>query len=443
SVNVTYFDPELYDYDPSEATVFHPTPNAEDSIDDIPSDVLPQVVRSIGFEPLQPIYPSLPTTPTSRSSFYRHLLYLVNIRKPVLRLPVLLDYHALYPKWHSTSSYNLLLALSIRHRSHGVARQLFAGLQMNNFPKNLETHKLEIRWLISRGLWNNAWSYVKDLKNRHKLPRDKTGRMEIPYSLWLEFCRIPRRRNILRSIRNEDGEVVGNYFKTPMDQPDDLQLRQRLLTKSRPKSMPTLANTPPFAVYCLVQLLLRTGNQDRGLALTKAYFKVMPRTVTTKTVLRCLAIIHAHMAATPGKDGLPKFYESRRTLFSLLKLHPQFRPSSRTLHLLLRPLRRAKRCGSIAWKVLCTFRSQWGRVIEDRRVQRRVSQLALKEGRMDVVRKVAYSEQSESRLRRRRLLEERLVDGLKKFPPRWHIIFPLRNLYPKNGREARLWCRLR
>jgi len=215
------------------------------------------------------------------------------------------------------------------------------------------------------------------------------------------------------------------------------------LNEQRPSTMPALANTKPFAVQCLVQLLIRAGKHGRALNLTKAYLKAIPRTIDAKTVRRCLGIIHAHIVATSGKNALAKFYQSRRTLVSLLKLHPRLRPNSRTLYLLLHPLARARPSGSVAWKVLCAFKSQWGPRVEDRRVQRRVAQFALKEGRMDVVETMILSEKADARYRRRRLLEEKMTDALKRVIAKWRMRLAFRNVYPRNGREARLWYRLR
>ncbi|KAH9487016.1 hypothetical protein JR316_0001082 [Psilocybe cubensis] len=378
-----------------------------------------------------------PPTPESTGSLHQNLLYLLHVRRPLLSLPALLDYHAQFPNLHSTSSYNLLISLSLRHGSYGMTQQLLRRLEDANIPKNVETYKLEVRWYIGKGLWNNAWNYVQELMAEKRLPSD-----EIPYQIWLEFCRTPRARRVRRNLYDEDGQFLRTYFERLDEAPADLRKRQKLISDNRPSNVPTLPNTKPFAVYCLTQLLIRTGNRHRALDLAKAYFQSLPRSMDTKSALRCLDTIHALMVSCPAKNGLPRFYEARRMLVSLLKLHPSLRPNSRTIYLLLGPLQRAKKCGTIAWKTLSFYRRVWGEQVEDKRVRRRVSHLALKEGRMDVVNQMMQSEASD-RYRQRRLHEEVMANGVDRGRPGWHIHFPPRELYPKYGRETRLWTRLR
>ncbi|PPQ92682.1 hypothetical protein CVT25_013989 [Psilocybe cyanescens] len=426
---------EMHDDAHSHLHEILPNPEQESLSHKIPSKIPPQV-HSVTTELPRPARSAAPPIPQSTASLHQNLLYLINIRRPILSLPALLDYHAIYPDLQSISSYNLLIALSLRHRFLGTTQQLLRRLEMAKIPKNTETYKLEVRWYIAKELWNNAWNYVQQLILAKKLPE------AIPYSIWLEFCRTPKARRIRRQEYDEDGQPLRSYFECVDNNLEDWKRRQKLLSDHRPAHVPTLANTKPFAVYCLTQLLIRTGNRERALNLTEAYFQSMPRCMDTKNALRCLATIHAHMVSCTAKDGLPKFFETRRTLISLLKLHPLLRPNSRTLYLLLGPLRRAKKCGTVAWKTLRTFRSQWGTQVEDKQVRRRVSQLALKEGRMDLVTKMMESEASDRRYRQRRLHEEYMTDGLERVHPGWHARFPSRDLYPKNGREARLWLRL-
>ncbi|KAF8905499.1 hypothetical protein CPB84DRAFT_1771591 [Gymnopilus junonius] len=437
-LNIPNIDPPSGVYEPPGANVTSIEDELTASFTDIPSDLLPHVVHSVSTNPIQLLRPSLPLAPTSRSSLFRNLVYLLNNRTPILRLPALVDYHALYPQWHSTASYNILIELSLRHQSLGIVQHLFEGLRMNNIPKNIQTYKLEVRWLIHRGRWNDAWEYIQGVKD--KFPRGPSGETGIPYPLWLEFCHPTRRRRVLSIVRS--GKTRKRYFEVVEETPEDLLTRQRLLNEQRPSTMPALANTKAFAVLCLVRLLIRTGKYDRALHLTKAYFEAIPRSIDAKTIRRCLAIIHAHMAATTRKKALANFYERNRVLFSLLKFHRQLRPNSRTLYLLLHPLARARPSGSVAWKVLRKWRNEWGTYVEDRRVQRRVAQFALKEGRMDVVKEMVLAEQADTHYRRRRLFELQITNGLKKSRAKWRMKLAFRNIYPRNGIEALRWSRL-
>ena len=442
SANVVDFDPFQNAYEPTDADNPQTDLHARDFLDEIPVKILPQILNFVSPGPLRLSEPPLLPSPKSRTSLYRNLLYLRNIHTPPTRLPALIDYHSLYPQWQSAPSYNLLIELAIRHRAYETVRRIFIAQDVNNVPKNLETYKLEVRWFVYQGLWDDAWRHVQRLKDNGTLSA-KGNANGIPLPIWLEFFSAPKKRRAFNSIPRVRGHEPDQYCGKTQERYEDLQIRQRILNDNQPENMPPLAQTSPFAIYCIVNLLVRANNRDRALALTKAFFESIPRYMDARTARRCLNIIHVHLISCPAKNGLPRFYESRRTLISLLKLHPSLRPNSRTLFLSLAPLHRAKRCGTIAFKILNSFKSQWGPHVEDRRVRRRVTQLALKEGRMDIVETIARSERSERRYRRRRLLEEHVAGSLTRVPSRWHIRFPLRKVFPRNGRETHLWARLR
>jgi hypothetical protein len=364
--------------------------------------------------------------PDSRASLYRNVLYLVNIRKPSAPLPSLVDYHCRYPEWQSTRSYSLLIELSLRHRQFGITEYLFRSLNQNGLSMNIESHKLMVRSLIQQGVWDEAWAYVWSLINRKLLPKDANGREAIPFTIWIEFCRSHKHRR----------KPTGLSTTT-------LEEEYQLLHNITPGNMPPLQTTSPFAVFCLVDLMLRTGRHKPALFLTQAYFKSLPPFLTKKLVVGCLRLIHAHMAHIAAKPGLPKFYAVRRTLISFLQLHPSLKPTGRTLCLLFKSLQKAQKSGMIAWKQLAKFKKDWGPQVENRRVLRRVSQLALKEGRLDITKKIHEMDFASRVDRRRRLREQSVVGRVAKNAPGQSRRLPHRLIYPKNGREARLWYRHR
>ncbi len=356
--------------------------------------------------------PFVLTTPTSRISLYQNLLYLINAYRPTATLPSLVDYHRHYSDWHSTRSYNLLLDLSLRHRQYGVTEYLFRSLRLECIPLNVETHKLVVRCLVQQNMWDDAWGYVQTL-----FSGDERG--TIPFPIWLEFCRLPKKR---RKLSKGEGPKA------------TLEEQFELLHNSSPTDIPLLSVTPPFAIFCLVDLMLRLGRHATAMALTEAYLKALPRSLTRRSVVNCLRIIHSHLARCTAKSGLPRFYAARQMLISFLQLHPALKPNGRTLCLLFKALQRAKRCGTVAWKQLAKFKNDWGPQVENRCVLRRVSQLALKEGRLDITQKIRKLE-FVSRLHRRE-------DGqLKQVRKRRRL--PYRLIYPRNGKEARMWYRHR
>lgn len=384
--------------------------------------------------------------PDSQAALRENLLYLLTKVHPVPRLPLLLDYHDRYPEYHSTPSYHLLIFLSIRHHSYGIATRLFKDHLAAGLPKNLESYQLEVRNLVQQGLWDQAWRYVLTLKDEGVLPNSPHDEAGVPIEIWLEFCRTPRVYPMRsRLLYDEGGRMVGKSLEKIIPTPAEEKTHQRVLNQHRPPKMPPLHRTPPFAVFCIVQLLIRSGDSKRALELTKSFFSAIPRSLRQNHIRRCMEIIHMHMINCPAKDGLRRFYETRRTMISLLKLHGALRPNARSIFLLLTPLQRAKKCGTIAYKVLQTARKEWGPLVEDRRVQRRVALLAVKEGRHDLVRNVLRDESAMRYARHGQLLAQQAADNLTPLleTDRAYTRLPLHVIYPRKGRETRLWYRLR
>ena len=417
--------PPIDNHEPPDA----PTRPPED--DDI--DLFNEISSETRAELLSVVNNSLPSpgkfilfNPTSRASLYRNLLYLIGVRKPSAPLPSLVDYHSRYPGWQSTRSYNVLIDLSLRHKQHGITAHLFRSLERNGVSMNTESHKLMVRCLVQQSMWEDAWNYVWSQIKRNSLPKDANGREAIPFSIWLELCRAPKkRRNPFR---------CGGSSIT-------LEEKYQYLHNITPAKVPSLETTSPFAIFCHVDLMLRTDRQKPAISLTKAYFKTLPQFLNQKAVLGCLRIIHCHMAHRTTKPGLPRFFDVRRTLISFLQLNPSLRPNGRTLCLLFKSLQRAKKCGTVAWVQLAKFKKDWGPQVENRRVLRRVAQLALKEGRLDITKKIHIHDFG-SRVRRRTRLREESVVGRLEAPSQGRRL-PYRLIYPRNGREARLWYRHR
>ncbi|CAA7258660.1 unnamed protein product [Cyclocybe aegerita] len=435
---VTDFDLQLSDYLPSPEDTHEPDEESCDLFDELPPEHHSEVLTPVATAFKEP-RPSYLNAPRDWRALCQNLLYLVNVRKPSLSLPALLDYHARYPHHHSTYSYNLLIDLSIKHHSHPIATRLLHELRQSGIPEDIETYKLQVRLYVHQAQWNYAWGYVRSLQRENKLPKDENGRPDMPLPIWLELCRAPKRRRSRRSAQ-QGGAHDGQSSVPPFDT-KSFQIQRQLVNSNRPSRLPPLHETPPYAIYCLVQLMMRAGDRDGALALTEAYFKAIPRVLDTKKMLVCLRVVHIHMAFSPKKSGLPKYDDARKKMHSLLRLHPSLRPTSRTVFLLLSMLRRAKKCGTVAWKQLAFFKSRWGNHLEDRRVLRRVSQLALKEGRMDIVQKLKATVRLERSERRERLLEESVKGGPNRAPTEKLYRLPLRQVYPSHGREGRLWFR--
>lgn len=350
--------------------------------------------------------------PRNPNSLYNNLLFLINQRRPTTPLPSLVDYHGKYPQYQSTRSYNLLLDLSLRHQLYGTTNLLFRSIERYRIQRNAETHRLTIQSLVQQGLWDEAWVYLGGLLERGVLPVDESGRSVIPFPLWVTFFRISTACQKPLGKGDQPNIETEETVKT-------LQERYHFLQSVRPTLMPPLSRTHPFAIYCLVDFLLKAHQSVAATDLTKAYFTALPRPVSPKTVFGCLKIIHVLMRQKV-KPGLEGYYDARKRLFGFLKLHPSLVPHPKTLLILFNILRKAQRCGTVAWKDLNRFKSEFGPGVASRRVLLCVSRLALKQRRFDIAKTTKNQMQT-----------------VKSQPrPSGHCRQPHRFIYPGHGRLA-------
>ncbi|RDB29270.1 hypothetical protein Hypma_015626 [Hypsizygus marmoreus] len=392
-------------------------------------------------QPLRPLFPLAKSPP----SLYQNLLYLLSHRDPLPSLPALLDYHDLHPGLRTTRSYNLLIALALRNGSYGTVEWLLATMRVDRLRGDLETQKLKVRWLVQSGWWNQAWDEVVTAS-----PAAGT----IPLPIWLEFFRTLKRGTIRRRPRgrralntDDGGDAIlcpsSEVVTEPSDPTNIYSARHRVLISHQPAFTPQeLAQTPPRAVYSIVMLLLKSRQSNVAFSLTKMYLVNLPRKIPSAWARTCLDIIHLHIAMGSSHSGLRKLIETRRTLISLILSHSALRPTSTTLFLLLAPLRQARRSGTVAWNILRRFKAQWGPAIEDRRVRRRVAQLATKEGRMDIVDAIIRAERPSRWAHATWKLTRRVVGDVVTSPPHRLLRPPAKKIFRHNGREQRHWCHL-
>lgn len=418
----TYFDPVMNNYEPTHTDLI----SKEASSEDIPWKDLSPYFTTVNVETSAPRNLHLLPIPTSARTLYNNLLHILRTRKPRATLAALIDYHSLFPDHHSAKSYNLLISLSIHNCAYGVTNTLFGAMRRRSIQNNIETHRLYVRWLIYQGFWNRAWSYITRLMN--KFPGGV-----IPFPIWLEFCHTRKGRNPAQKPVQKLPEP--SYL---------FSVRRKIMNTNRPLSIPALKDTPPAAIRNIVQLMVKAKLKHQAHKLTEDYFKVLPLELSKPMNHRCLEIIKVHLVFNgTGKTGLPRFNLAKTLLFSLLSLNSALRPTSDTIMFVLSTLKGAKRCGTNAWKFISLCKEKWGSEVEDRRVQRRVSNMALKEGRMDIVATILQAEALQRRSRQRRLLEIKVVGDVTR--PRAKLLRrpSVRRIYPSNGREAQLWRHLR
>ncbi|KAJ6604572.1 hypothetical protein DFH09DRAFT_1123140 [Mycena vulgaris] len=326
----------------------------------------------------------------SRNSLYRNLLHLLSSPRTA-SLPILLDYHELHNGFRSVRSYNLLISLAIRHVAYGTVQSLLKGMAADEIAGNLETEKLKTRWFVRSGLWEHAWIQVTA---NHPNP--------IPLPLWLEF------------FHDVKAGALSNRMN-PTWRVNSPLARFRILMQNLPTFMPNELRSSARAVRILVRAMLSLNRPQSALTLATRYFNGLPRHVDGRWAEQCVAIIDALVAFEAQKRGLLDFFRTRRKLNSLLAIHRSFRPTPKTLYLLLGTLRHAKQCGTVSWHTLTKFKTRWGPQIENRRVRRRVASYAVIERRLDIVNK-GTTEQRRPQLAR-----------------------PFQEAFPRRGYEERLW----
>lgn len=443
--SVTYFDVRNVqdsDFEPTDPV------NPDDHCLALPSRY-PPLDASIT-NPLQgsrkPRKTKTPLAPlsTSASALCQNIMYVISRHNPPPSLPSLLDYHDLHPGLRSTRSYNLLLARALRHASYGTFEWLLAAMCADSLSGDLETRKLKARWLIQSGWWTKAW---EEVTARQSVTIGQPNN-SIPLPIWLEFFRTLKRGTIRRRrarARLEDAEVDSCAAPEVLTEPHEsvhlYTSRYRVLMDNQPTFTPQeLSLISPRAIYSIVLMMLKSGQRDTALLLTKTYFTNLPAKISTSWARTCVDIIHLHIALGSVKKGLGNMYESRRTLVLLLRLRRDLRPTSTTLFLLLAPLRQAKRCGTVAWNIFQSSTRNWGAALEDRRVRRRVAQLAAKEGRWDIVDRILRSERLSRWAHATWKLTRRVVGEAVTSPKRL-LRPPARKLFTHNGREQMHWCR--
>ena len=418
SVPVTHFAPDACNVDEIAPPSVPQDPSDSNgfALDDF-SPLLTSVGNT--FPIIKP--PALLPTPNSRTALLRNLYYIVNTRRPLPNFPSLVDYHSMYPAFQSTHSHNLLIQLALRHRNYGIVQALFANLRDAALPRNLETKRLEVAWLVQTGRWDHAWKFV--MLSRHEFP---TPSGAIPFPIWLELCRT--------AIPRQSG---GQHL--PAESTEEIQRRHALLEEWRPV-IPPLSSLSPFAHAIMTRLSLRAGYHERALSMTKAYLQAQPPKVKRSQIPQYLDIIHGHLSLSPPKRALAWFNSNCKLLKSLIKLQPYLRPSSRTLFLLLAPLEGTQKCGTLAWRMLSVFKARWGDRVEDSFVLRRICKFAMKEGRLDIAEKARRWGDHDLRARKVDRTEREVLGWPS--PRKGHRRLPMSRLFPRNGQEAAKWQRL-
>ncbi|KAG8219744.1 hypothetical protein J3R82DRAFT_715 [Butyriboletus roseoflavus] len=371
--------------------------------------------------------PTMPL-PTSPQSLYRNLLLMTS--NPPFSISEAIDYYFDWPKsLHSTKSFNLLISLALRSASFAPVTRLFSAMRTESIPANLETWRLHVRWFVRTGRWNDAWECVLEITRKQNVTT-KFPANPIPLPLWLELFGVQKRGALRHWVITDhkpnlaDGcgltsEAVSRAGRntSPDAGLEDVQesrldagvgdaanstslLRKQLvpypcqrfkLSQYRAlmqvSPLPDQVQIIPRTILIITQTMYQVGQRKLALSTALSYVKSLPPRLRRCDRRRVLDLVNLHlsMVTRHRKPGLKQHFTQRRTLRKFLHARPELTPSSRTLFLLLGPLRSCRRSGTLAMQCLHLFEKRWGPRVQSRLVRRRVASFALKEGRLDIV----------------------------------------------------------
>ncbi|KAH9982555.1 hypothetical protein BGW80DRAFT_1263804 [Lactifluus volemus] len=300
------------------------------------------------------------------------------LSSPRASIQSLVSYHNLSSDAQSTQSYNFLLQLAIRHSAFGTAHTLLQSMRASRVPEDVTTWQLYVRLLVREGRWSDAWHVVIDPpKNPSRAPFASDG---VPVQVWGELLGTAKRRAFrgTTQIRDPGMNSLERYRQVMFQLP-------KLGVSSRD-------TPPPRVVYASVAALLQM--QQRGDA----------EQVTTQ-----------FLAMDP--KGMATFYRALRDLQGFCVVCPELKPNSTTLFLLLGHLKGVKHCGMIGHKLVRWFRRRWGNSVVSPRVERRMLALAVKEKRVNLIRRWLTCIKIRRKIRWMWNLEREVVDGWKSKRP--------------------------
>lgn len=390
--------------------------------------------------------------PTSSKSLYQNLLRIIS--SGPFSISSVLNYHFAFPRaYWSTRSFNLLISLAIQRTAFGTAGRLLTSMRSEVVPANMETWKLTVRWLVRTGRWSEAWHRVLQITEGKRFQSGTSDHrmMPIPFPLWLELFGSPPRG----ALRYRGGaSAPGPPFRTFLGsstvlspspsqrQPTvaQLQMRYRALMQSLPPltSLDYPHFRPRAALIC-ARAIIQLGHSDEALSMTLSYLKTLPERPSRSDRLAVVDLLHLHMSSVRAKRGLSRHFAQRRVLYRLLGAHSSLRPSPATLFLLLGSLRACRKSGTLAVHYLKIFRKRWGPRMQSSMVSRRIAQLALKEGRLDIAKEMITAQKMEKKLRASWRWKQEVLG--RSFPRSlsigrrrsWHTI------YCGRGAENRRW----
>jgi hypothetical protein len=301
---------------------------------------------------------------------------------PALPFPRLIDYHNLFPEYHSTSSFNILIGLAIRHSARPTTVQLFKQMQQEGIQKNEETVKLVIRHLVKIGNWEVAWKSVKEAAARTGNPNN------IPLVFLVEFFGSPSNTVGYRRIRDptRHGEfLVSSNKLSEFPNPEGFAMLQAPVEYAMRHNM----NHAPFRIlFALSRRLLIIRRGDLARTILDTFVNNVKPPVRERDLCDILDLIHLHLRRQYNveSDGKPGKFKHPMSIFHRYFTNSAIglKPTPMSLYYLLNNLNRNEARGWRAFRVLRHMRAKWGPRIENEGVRRLVAKFAIEDNRPDI-----------------------------------------------------------
>jgi hypothetical protein len=342
-------------------------------------------------------------SPISCDSLFSNLLTLISLPKSPPHLQYLLSYHSRPPcnAFHSTRSFNVLIAYAIRHASFKTAEDLLSRMTAEGIKGNLETWKLRVRLMVRCGKWDLALrSVIRTLaqegwQERMGIEDHGDG---MPLTIWIELMSTAKRGAFRGSIKHDiqgvdEGHALERNSKED-DQREQLSKQRKLKASQALHSrrlqilmthLPSLTTTqythmPARVVYLTVWMMLRAGDFSDAKTMTRLYLAGLPPSLDRGIIHASRNIIHLHIPwGFSDSNALREHQIIRSTVEEFFALHKDIKPNARTLFLLLRSFRRANLSGTLARQAVNDFRRKWGYHTESPHVRERVAVFAIRE----------------------------------------------------------------
>ncbi|TFY83997.1 hypothetical protein EWM64_g3 [Hericium alpestre] len=388
--------------------------------DDIYADVVREAqlsrfktVRAGPIEELPPARAAVSRDISSRDAFARSLrAQLFTAHPPSLK--ELVSQHASHPDLQTTQSFNLVIDIAIRHTIFTVARQLIRTMQDANIDADLETWKLYVRLLVREGRWEEAWEAAMSRRDGWLGAGYEAGKP--PLDVYFEL--LGRTNRGARGRRRDDW---------PNLDPGMANLdRYEVLMRSVPSAAPQADHPPGWVIRASVEALLRMGERESAMGITSHFLGHDPGGLG-------LRLLHTHLGIKQGLCSPRTFNKARRELLHFCKVCPELRPDAKALFLLLGHLQRSKRGAKIGNDMAKMFRRRWGERTMSPQVMRRLLELAVVEGRTDIIlRSVAAG-------RARQCVEEEWAKEREVLGDSWRPESRRRKVFARIGSERVKW----